>query len=81
MIDKQEMTVARLRDMSPNSMLTKACEGLSPNKRILCGRGIISDDPRSDLAKARKRKNWNKVIVGGRAGKHANDGRHWAITR
>ena len=75
-------TVGQYIKKHPRSMLAKRLKKYSPRKRILeIGSGTISDDPRSNLGRALKRrhKTMKSVVVGGRAGQSRNDGYWWAI--
>ena len=63
----------------PMTILAQNLAHAPQDADIKLGSGIITDNPQSNLQKAMARHGATQYITGGRAGKRANDGHHFAI--
>jgi len=73
------MTASEYINRHPRTHLAQRLAGVAPGATIKLGSGLITDNPQSNLQKALIEHNATKYVVGGRAGRHANDGSHFAI--
>lgn len=73
------MTIQQYINSHPKSDLAKKLQNRDPETKIVIGSGTITGNPNSNLRRLMSRFNASDYIVGGRAGRNANDGSHFAV--
>jgi len=75
------MKVKEYIKQHPRTMLAKELSTEGPKKEIIVGKGLISQNIKSNLGIAINEagKRYKGFKVGGRAGRSCNDGSHWAV--
>lgn len=73
------MKVSEYIKAHPKTILAQNLAHIPQNTEIKLGSGLITDNPQSNLQKAMAQHGATNYVTGGRAGKRANDGYHFAI--